>query len=215
MACSWVMVWIPSKKFEQYVASRGDTIDMGPRLRLFSDESMSTVDEEDELDKDFSEPLNEIFRNSKVNEGISSKSNLVVNVSECSNMQTNLDAENYDTKEVLNDKTQVEVNAKRRCSRNQSEHTSDNSRQVPLVEKPTYEEALVNVLSSLNITQVVNQKSKNNRYNLVTFCIDNGLLEGAMISLQKHGIGYNGSTSISVLPASVHLSTPILQIEDG
>ena len=187
MSCSWVMVWIPTKALEKKNDLGIANIPSSKhRLRLFSDSSTITEGSEEELEQDDVNTTSNKSQQPIRGEGFSS----------------NLSAETiHDTSPRSLEIGDGEKSDFFKYARSGSVIPLD-----PTAKCLTYETVLLEVLMSLNVSQAISQKSKDNNFVLVTFCVDNELLEEAIIRLGEHGIGNTTNTSISVLPTSVHVS---------
>ena len=68
-----------------------------------------------------------------------------------------------------------------------------------------FEIDLQEALQLINVSQATYQLTKNENFYLVTFSLEASNVESALICLQSFGIGITKFTSISVVPASIHI----------
>ena len=68
-----------------------------------------------------------------------------------------------------------------------------------------FEIDLQEALQLINVSQATYQLTKNENFYLVTFSLEASNIESALICLQSFGIGITKFTSISVVPASIHI----------
>ena len=75
----------------------------------------------------------------------------------------------------------------------------------PDLEDRYFEIDLQEALQLINVSQATYQLTKNENFYLVTFSLEASNVESALICLQSFGIGITKFTSISVVPASIHI----------
>ena len=75
----------------------------------------------------------------------------------------------------------------------------------PDLEDRYFEIDLQQALELINVSQATYQLTKNENFYLVTFSLEASNVESALICLQSFGIGITKFTSISVVPASIHI----------
>ena len=199
MSCSWVMVWIPTKTLEKRNFLEKNNLSQTQRIRLFSDSSTITEGSEVELQQSSLEvPSSPTNRPSRGDVFLTQSSH-----------EKTIDSPSYITETSRNQNSDVWDPA--RQARIDSIDAGDN---IPLAaaSKNTHENALIDVLTSLNVSKAISQKSKDNNFALVTFCVENDMLEETIIRLGERGIGNTHDTSISILPTSVHVAKPETQI---
>ena len=191
MASSWVMVWIPTKT---NLGVPTNNLVQKQRIRLFSSDS-ATLSEEAEVELSHGSldiPTSPV---PKVSRGDTFANKLPVDEA--------LDS-------ASNTFSQDDSDKKSKFAKIGSIGSEDSGDAIPLTDiaKNTYERALTDVLSSLNVSQAISQKSKDGNFNLITFCVGNELLEDTIIRLGERGIGNTVNTSISIIPTSVHVMKP-------
>ena len=193
MSHSWVMVWIPTKTLEKKKTSGIDiNISQKHRIRLFSDSSTITEGSVEELKPGSLDiPLTPA--------GNPSRGDV---------FSTQPSTEKTDSLSISSDAANIQKIALPATNTNHSKKSIDIGDGVPLApnSKNTFENTLLDVLTSLDIRQAISQKTKDNNFVLVTFCVNNELLEETFIRLGERGIGNSANTSISILPASVHVT---------
>ena len=191
MASSWVMVWIPTKT---NIGVSATNLTQKQRVRLFSSVSATlSEDVEEEIPSGIgsldipTSPAPKISRGDTLANPLSSDNTL--------NVFTTTGA-------------QGKKDENPRFSRVGSTGSNDSGDAIPLtdVSKNTYEKALSEILTSLNVSQAISQKTKDDDFALVTFCVRNDLLEETILRLGEKGIGNTPNTSISILPTSVHVN---------
>ena len=189
MASSWVMVWIPTKTNIGIPTAK---LTQKQRVRLFSSDSGNlSEDGLEEVSPGSLEiptsPAPKISRGDTFANPSSSDNTLNIPTSGG----------------VQNQKDEIP-----RFSRIGSIGSDDSGDAIPLtdISKNTYEKALSEILASLNVSQAISQKTKDNDFALVTFCVSNELLEETILRLGEKGIGNTPNTSISILPTSVHVN---------
>ena len=188
MASSWVMVWIPTKT---NLGVPTNNLVQKQRIRLFSSDS-ATLSEEAEVELSHGSldiPTSPV---PKVSRGDTFANKPPVDEA--------LDS-------APNTFSQDDSDKKSKFAKIGSIGSEDSGDAIPLTDiaKNTYERALTDVLSSLNVSQAISQKSKDGNFNLITFCVGNELLEDTIIRLGERGIGNTVNTSISIIPTSVHV----------
>ena len=186
MASSWVMVWIPTKTNLGVPTSNTK---QKQRIRLFSSDSdtLSEEPEEEPSTGSIDIPTSPV---SRINRG-----DTLTTSADCA----------FDSGPITLNQTQKDKPPK--FSRIGSIGSEDAGDKVPLTDitRNTYERALTDILSSINVSQAISQKSKDGNFVLVTFCVGNEHLEDTIIRLGERGIGNTVNTSISIIPTSVHV----------
>ena len=186
MASSWVMVWIPTKT-NLGVSTTNSKLKQ--RIRLFSSDSdtLSEEPEEEQSPGSIDTPTSPV---SKINRGYTFTTS-----DDCA----------FDSAPSTNNQNQKDKPPK--FSKIGSIGSEDSGDKIPLTDttRNTYERALTDILSSINVSQAISQKSKDGNFVLVTFCVGNELLEDTIIRLGERGIGNTVNTSISIIPTSVHV----------
>ena len=90
--------------------------------------------------------------------------------------------------------------------KNEQEYKTEKSSTCSF-EEDDLEKLVIDVLSSFRVCPKT-FRSNDDKFIAHTFCLENHRVEDLIINLQKHGIGNTSKTSISVIPASVHLEVP-------
>ena len=186
MASSWVMVWIPTKT---NLGAPTTNSKQKQRIRLFSSDSdtLSEEPEEDQSPGSIDIPTSPCSRINRGDTFTASADSAFDSVSSTNN--------------------QKHKDKPPKFSMIGSIGSEDSGDKIPLtdISKNTYERALTDILSSINVSQAISQKSKDGNFVLVTFCVGNELLEDTIIRLGERGIGNTVNTSISIIPTSVHV----------
>eukprot|EP00095_Tigriopus_kingsejongensis_P011013 snap_masked-scaffold1087_size63509-processed-gene-0.3 protein:Tk11013 transcript:snap_masked-scaffold1087_size63509-processed-gene-0.3-mRNA-1 annotation:"conserved hypothetical protein" len=73
------------------------------------------------------------------------------------------------------------------------------------VEFDSLEDRVDMVLAALKIRHYTKQDARNGKYILFIFCVSDSRTETVLIRLQKHGVGNNEHTSISVIPSAIQV----------
>ena len=76
------------------------------------------------------------------------------------------------------------------------------------IENACFEMLLRKAMKVLNVSHPTYQLTNDKSSYLVTFCVEASNVEASLICLQDHWIGNTEYTSISVIPASIHISCP-------
>ena len=176
--CSWIIVWVPTIR-EEYEKNRNKTDNaVNPRGRKHNIYSTKGVTEND-LSKTFD---NKAFDN----HGFMFD-----------------DTSSTHGKNNTLKKLEVEPGLE---NKNMQEHETEKN-STCLFEEDDLEKLVINVLSSFRVCPKT-FRSNDDKFIAHTFCLENHRVEDLILNLQKHGIGNTSKTSISVIPASVHLEVP-------
>lgn len=87
----------------------------------------------------------------------------------------------------------------------QRSQSSEASIPEKFVERSTLEDSLMEVLKILKVKHYLRQRTEDDEYIMISFCILSQHVEIALISLQNHGIGNNEHTAVSVVNNAIHL----------
>jgi hypothetical protein len=191
------MVWIPTRSLEKKNYLGKVNLAQAHRIRLFSDSStISEGSEEESNHGSVDVPSSPTHQPNRGDVFLSQSS-----------AEKSVDSP---TNPLETAKIQDSVFLDPSRLNNTRQFSVDAGDRIPLAgaSKNTYEKALLEVLTSLNVSKAISQKSKDNDFALVTFCVENDLLEETIIRLGERGIGNANDTSISILPTSVHVAKP-------
>ena len=182
--CSWIIVWVPTIR-EEYEKHRNKTDNaVNPGER--NDSGYSTKGfTEDDSSKSFD---NKAFDNHGF----------------IFDDTSNTHGKNYILKRLEPEPVLAMKNK-------QEDKTEKNS--MYLFEGDKLEKLAINVLSSFRVCPKT-LRSNDDKFIAYTFCLENHRVEDLILNLQKYGIGNTSKTSISVIPASVHLEVPTEESND-
>ena len=174
--CSWIIVWVPT---------------IGEEYEKHHNKRKNAVNMEDR--NHFTCSTKEAFTENDLSKSFDNKAfdNHGFIFDETSNT--------YDKNNTLK-----KLEPEHRLAMNNKQENKMEKSNTYLFEENDLEKLVTNVLNSFQLCPKT-FRSNDGKFIAYTFCLENHRVEDLILNLQKHGIGNTSKTSISVIPASMHL----------